>query len=82
MPTDGGGIGGGTSGNQDATPMQLADATPQPQAKPTQPPQVAMHEQVYESLEKKNPPVVLYVVLALAAGLLGYLGYRVVKGKS
>jgi hypothetical protein len=82
MPTDGGGIGEATSGNEDATPMQLADATPQPQAKPTQPPQVAVHEQVYESREKTKPPVVLYVVLALLAGLLGYFGYTVLKGKS
>lgn len=82
MPTDGGGIGVATSGNDDATPIQLADATPQPKAKPTQPPQVAVHEQVYESLEKTKRPVVLYVVLALLAGLLGYFGYTVLKGKS
>jgi hypothetical protein len=82
MPTDGGGIGVAASGNKDAAPIQLADATPPPQAKPTQPPQVAVHEQVYESLEKTKPPVVLYVLLALLAGLLGYFGYRVVKGKS
>ena len=81
MPTDGGGIGVATSGNDDATPIQLAEATPQPQAKPTQPAQVTVHEQVYESLEKTKPPVVLYGVLALVAGLLGYLGYRVMKGK-
>ena len=82
MPTDGGGIGVATSRNKDATPIQLADVTPQPQAKPTQPPQVAVHEQVYESLEKTKPPVVLYVVLALLTGLLGYFAYTVVKGKS
>ena len=81
MPTDGGGMGVAISENKDATPIQLTDATPQPQAKPTQPPQVAVHEQVYESLEKTKPPVVLYGVLALSAGLLGYLGYRVMKGK-
>ena len=81
MPKDGDGIGVAVSGNNDATPIQLGDATPQPQAKPAQPPQVALHEQVYESLEKTKPPVVLYVVLALGAGLLGYFGYRVVKGK-
>ena len=73
---------GAVSGNKDAAPTQLADATPHPQAKPAQPPQVAVHEKVYESLEKSKPPVVLYVVLALLAGFLGYFGYTMVKGKS
>lgn len=81
IPTGSGGI-GAVSGNKDAAATQLADATPHPQAKPAQPPQVAVHEQVYESLEKSKLPVVLYIVLALLAGLLGYFGYTIVKGKS
>jgi hypothetical protein len=81
VPAGSGGI-GAVSGSEDAVPTQLADATPHPQAKPTQPPQVAVHEQAYESLKKPKLPVVLFVVLALLAGLLGYFGYTIVKGKS
>jgi hypothetical protein len=73
---------GAVSGNQDAAPTQLADATPHAQAKPAQPPQVAVHEKVYESLDKSKPPVVLYALLALLAGILGYFVYTTVKGKS
>ena len=81
VPAGNGGI-GAVSADKDATPTQLADATPHAQAKAAQPAQAAVHEQVYESLEKPKLPVVLYVVLTLLAGLLGYFGYKAVKGKS
>lgn len=77
-------VNGGASdtGAVTVAPIRLAAAVTQPQAKPAQPPQVAAHEKVYESLEKPKPPVVLYIVFALLAGLLGYFGYTIVKGKS
>jgi hypothetical protein len=78
-PVDGGGPG---TGAVTSAPIHLAAANPQTQAEAKQPPQVAVHEKTYESLEKSKPPVVLYIVLALLVGLLGYFGYTVAKGKS
>jgi len=74
--------GGSDAGAVTMEPIHLAAADPQPQAEAKQPPQVAVHEKTYESLEKWKPPVVLYLVLALLVGLLGYFGYTVAKGKS
>ena len=65
-----------------AAPIHLAAADPQPQAEAKQPPQVAVHEKVYESLEKSKFPLVFYIVLALVAAFLGYFGYTMAKGKS
>jgi uncharacterized protein (DUF58 family) len=78
-PVNGGGSG---TGAVTAAPIHLAAANPQSRAEAKEPPQVAVHEQMYESLEKSKLPVVLYIVLALLAGLLGYFGYIAVKGKS
>jgi len=76
-------VNGGASdtGAVTAAPIRLAAADTQPRAEPTQPPQVAAHEKVYESLEKPKPPVVLYIVFALLVGFLGYFGYILAKGK-
>ena len=74
--------GGPDTAADTAAPIHLAAANPQPQAEAKQPPQVAVREKAYESLEKSKPPVALYIVLALLAVFLGYFGYTLVKGKS
>ena len=74
--------GGPDTAADTAAPIHLAAADPQPQAEAKQPPQVAAHEKVYESLQKSRPRVVIYIVLALLAAYLGYFGYTVAKGKS
>jgi len=78
-PVNGGGSG---TGAVTAAPIRLAAADTQPRAEPRQPPQVAVHEKVYESLEKSKSRFVIYIVLALLAAALGYFGYTVAKGKS
>jgi len=78
-PVNGGGPG---IGAVTVAPIHLAAADPQLQAGAKQPPQVAVHEKAYESLEKSRPRVVIYIALALLAAFLGYFGYTAVKGKS
>ena len=74
--------GGPDTAADTAAPLHLAAAEPQPQAQTKQPPQVAVHEKTYESLEKSKFPLVFYIVLALVAAFLGYFGYTMAKGKS
>ena len=74
--------GGSGTGAPTVEPIHLAVADPQPQAGAKQPPQVAAHARMYESLEKSKSPLVFYLALALLAAFLGYFGYTVAKGKS
>ena len=74
--------GGSDPAGDTAAPIHLAAADPQPQAAAKQPPQVAMHANTVESLQKSKSSVVLYIVLALLATFLAYFGYTLAKGKS